>query len=80
MTALPLVLAADEIVMIAMIGGLLIAIIAMVSGFVRSMYRERARATTQREIAAYVSEGTIKPEEGERLMRAANEPTKEADG
>lgn len=78
MNSLPLLLAdSDDIVKIAMIGGLFIAIIAILTGFIRAMYRERVRATTQREIAAYVAEGSVTPQEGERLMRAANEPTKE---
>lgn len=77
MDILPLVLADDEIVMIAMIGGLMIAMIALIGSFFRSAARERSRATTQREIAAYVAEGSMTPDEGERLMRAANEPVKE---
>jgi hypothetical protein len=77
MTTLPLLLADDDIVKIAMIGGLLIALISIIGGFIRRMYSEDVRGKTQREIAAYVSEGTMTPEEGERLIRAANEPTKE---
>lgn len=77
MTTLPLLLADDDIVKIAMIGGLLIALISIIGGFIRRMYSEDVRGKTQREIAAYVAEGTMTPEEGERLIRAANEPTKE---
>lgn len=72
-----LLLADDDIVKIAMIGGLIIAIISIVGGFVRRMYSENVRGRTQRELAAYVAEGSMTPEEGERLIRAANEPTKE---
>jgi hypothetical protein len=72
-----MLLADDDIVKIAMIGGLVIAIISIVGGFIRRMYSENVRGRTQREVAAYVAEGSMTPEEGERLIRAANEPTKE---
>ncbi len=78
MTHAPLVLASDGIVMIAMIGGLVIAIISLIGSFVRGTERERLRRQTQREIAAYVAEGSMTPEDGERLMRAANEQPKES--
>lgn len=38
----------------------------MVEGIVISVSRER----TKREIAAYIAEGSMTPEEGERLVRA----------
>ena len=41
--------------------------------FKRSMY-ERSR----REIAAYVAEGSITPEEGERLLKAESKSMKDA--
>jgi hypothetical protein len=75
MHSIPLLLAGDEVVVIAMVGGLILGIIGMIGGFFRAATRERTRGQTQREIAAYVAEGSITAEEGERLMRAANEPT-----
>ena len=77
MADIPLVLAADEIVVIAIVGGLAIAIISIVFSYVHKMVRESSRSKVQREIAAYVAEGTMRPEDGERLMRAASEPLKE---
>lgn len=74
-----LLLADDDVVKIAMIGGLLIAMISIIFSFVRRMYTDGVRGKTQREIAAYVAEGSMTSEEGERLMRAANEPAKEPD-
>jgi hypothetical protein len=49
-------------------GGFVLAIIAMrsVVGMVNTVSRER----TRREIAAYIAEGSITPEQGERLMKA----------
>jgi hypothetical protein len=49
-------------------GGFVLVIIAMrsVVGIVRTVTRER----TRREIAAYIAEGSMTPEQGERLMKA----------
>jgi hypothetical protein len=48
-------------------GGFVLAIVAMrsVVGIVKTVTRER----TRREIAAYIAEGTMTPEQGERLMK-----------
>ncbi len=40
-----------------------------VSKTLRTMTRER----TRREVAAYIAEGSLTPEQGERLLRAAAE-------
>ena len=48
--------------------GCSVAIIAIIAGTVASGQREK----TRREIAAYVAEGNITPEDGERMMRAAS--------
>jgi hypothetical protein len=37
-----------------------------------SMVRSSAREKTRREIAAYIAEGSMTPEQGERLMRAGD--------
>jgi hypothetical protein len=39
---------------------------------VGSMVRSTAREKTRREIAAYIAEGSMTPEQGERLMRAGD--------
>lgn len=46
--------------------GVLIVLICSISSMVRSMARERSR----REIAAFIAEGSLTPEQGERLMQA----------
>lgn len=44
---------------------------------VGSTMRSSAQEKTRREIAAYIAEGSMTPEQGERLMRAGdvNKPT-----
>jgi hypothetical protein len=37
-----------------------------------SVIKSNARERTRREIAAYIAEGTMTPEQGERLMRAGD--------
>jgi len=49
-----------------MAGGVLIVLICSISSMVRSVARERSR----REIAAFIAEGSLTPEQGERLMQA----------
>ncbi|MBL0926107.1 MAG: hypothetical protein IBJ11_00445 [Phycisphaerales bacterium] len=58
---------------IAIGGGLLVAIVAIVFSAVSAMVRSSNRERTRREIAAYVAEGTMTPEEGERLLKAGAE-------
>lgn len=38
----------------------------------RSVLQTFARERSRREIAAYIAEGSLSPEQGERLMRAGN--------
>lgn len=54
--------------MLVIIGGVvtLIVLIRSVAGILRTNARERSR----REIAAFIAEGSMTPEQGERLMRA----------
>jgi len=60
----------DMIAPIAVIGGLTIATLAILLSFFRSILRTRAREQTKREIAAYIAEGTMTPEDGERIIKA----------
>ena len=69
---------ADEIIpIIAIAGGIVVAIVSIVMGYVSSMHRQDRRAKIQSEIAAYVAEGSISTEEGERLMKAAGSDPKQ---
>jgi hypothetical protein len=47
-------------------GVIVIVLIKTVASVIKTCARERSR----REIAAFISEGTMSPEQGERLMRA----------
>ncbi|UYV11420.1 MAG: hypothetical protein NCW75_08910 [Phycisphaera sp.] len=48
-----------------------IAIVAIVFSILGSTVKSVAREKTRREIAAYIAEGSMTPEQGEKLMRAA---------
>jgi len=56
-----------------LIGGF-IALVEAVKAVTRTKQIERSR----REIAAYIAEGSMSPEEGERLMRAGRSPSKKS--
>jgi hypothetical protein len=56
------------------IGGA-VAMLAIASSAIRSIVASVTRERTRRDIAAYIAEGTMTPEQGERLM-AAGEPKK----
>lgn len=59
----------EAIGMLAVGGGLVIAVFAMTIGYFKSRHKE----LTRREIAAYVAEGSMTPEEGERLLKAGRD-------
>jgi len=68
--ALAEVMPKDMIGIIAVSTGMLIAIVWILSSSVRSVLRTSAVEKTKREIAAYVAEGSIKPEDAERIINA----------
>jgi len=45
-------------------------IVCSVFSAVKNMVKYTARERTRREIAAYIAEGSLSPEQGERLMKA----------
>ncbi len=47
-----------------------IAIVAITFSGVKGIFASVARERTRREIAAYIAEGSMTPEQGERLMKA----------
>ncbi len=47
-----------------------ICIVGIVFSSVKTMVKATAREKTRREIAAYIAEGSLSPEQGERLMKA----------
>lgn len=52
------------------VGAMTVALVAVVGNLAHKIMRSRAREQTKREIAAYVAEGSMTPEEGERLIKA----------
>jgi hypothetical protein len=49
-------------------GGLIVAIIAIVVTSIQKVMMTRAREQTRREVAAYVAEGTISPDDAVRIL------------
>jgi len=49
----------------------LIAITALIGWFVSSVVNSRNDSRTRRELAAYVAEGSMTPDDAERLLSAA---------
>ncbi len=58
----------SDVGILLVIGGVIVTIVLIrsVAGILRTHARERSR----REIAAFIAEGSMTPEQGERLMRA----------
>lgn len=60
----------EDTVKLIMVGA--VAIVAIVGAYITRMVTTYSRERSRREIAAYIAEGSMTPEQGERLMRAAN--------
>ena len=58
----------DLIPVIAITVGGLIAIVAIAGGIMRAIFSTRAREQTKRELAAYVAEGSIQPDDAVRIL------------
>lgn len=59
----------DNQQMVFVVGGS-IAVFAIFMGTLRRIIKTKARERSRREIAAYIAEGSMTPEQGERLMKA----------
>lgn len=60
----------EDSIKLIMVGA--VAIVAIVGAYITRMVTTYSRERSRREIAAYIAEGSMTPEQGERLMRAAN--------
>lgn len=60
----------ELIPIIAIAGGLSIGLVAIVIGAIKSILQTKAHEESRREIAAYVAEGSISPEDGAKLIEA----------
>lgn len=49
-----------------------VCLVAIIASAVRSVVSSLARERSRREIAAYIAEKSMSPDEGERLMNAGN--------
>lgn len=58
----------EMVTMIMWVGGM-IALFSVLLTTVRGMHRTKEVEKSRRELAAYVAEGTISPEDAERLMK-----------
>ncbi|MEK6702671.1 MAG: hypothetical protein AABZ53_10430 [Planctomycetota bacterium] len=68
-----LLASAEEIIPgLAIILGGLVTVIWMVGNMIRKSSAVKQREQSRREIAAYVAEGSMTPEQGERLMNAGS--------
>lgn len=54
---------------VALLGGLVLGLIAIVGSFITKIVMVRSHERTKREIAAYIAEGTMTPEDGERILK-----------
>lgn len=68
------ILAEETFLIVMAAAGGLVGLTAVVACSVRSIAESRAREHSRREIAAYIAEGSMTPEQGERLMAAGNPP------
>ncbi|MDG2021052.1 MAG: hypothetical protein P8J59_03780 [Phycisphaerales bacterium] len=50
--------------------GMIIAVVAILAGVMRSIFVSRAQERTRQEVAAYVAEGSMSAAEGESLLKA----------
>lgn len=59
----------DAIIPIIAIGlGGVVAILCIIAGTIKSVCRTRNFEASRREIAAYIAEGSMTPEDGQRLL------------
>lgn len=65
--------ASDILPIIAVAGGLAFAFFISIAGMIQSYARTQQRERTKREVAAYIAEGSMTPDEGERIIRAGND-------
>ena len=52
------------------LAGAVVLLAGITSGCIKSVVKSVSRERTRREIAAYIAEGTMTPEQGEKLLAA----------
>ncbi len=66
----------DLIPVVAIIGGCGIGAVAIIGGMLTAVSQRSQVERSRREIAAYIAEGSMTPEEGERLLNAGSPEAK----
>ncbi len=56
---------------VAIVGGISVAIIAIIFGVINTIATNAEHEKSRREIAAYVAEGSITPEDAEKLLASS---------
>lgn len=69
---------AELIPIVAIVGGLAVAIVAIIGKMFSGMQRTRQREESRREIAAYIAEGSMTPEQGKELLQAGAKADRKA--
>ncbi|MCK4874123.1 MAG: hypothetical protein KAS72_15475 [Phycisphaerales bacterium] len=67
----------NPVLLIFGVGGV-IAVVGIACGSFISIIRIRSLERTRREIAAYIAEGSMSAEQGERLMKAGRDDLEDA--
>lgn len=65
--------------LLAIGGGLGVAVISVVVGAIKKVSVTKHREETKRELAAYVAEGSMKPEDAEKILKADQPSRKSGD-
>jgi hypothetical protein len=60
----------ELIPIVAIVGGLTVAIVAIIGKAIGGMHRTKQREESRREIAAYIAEGSMTPEDGKAILQA----------
>ncbi|MBY0113452.1 MAG: hypothetical protein K2Y21_11560 [Phycisphaerales bacterium] len=69
-----LALADDDILKVITLGiAGVVAVVWIIASSIRAALVGRAKEATRREIAAYIAEGSMTPEQGEKLLSAGTE-------
>ncbi len=63
----------EVIPLVAIVGGVAIALVSILVGGISGASKTKQREQTKREVAAYVAEGSMTPDEAERLLKAGGQ-------
>jgi hypothetical protein len=58
------------VIIVGVVGFVLIVLASIAGGVIQAVLKTREKERTRREIAAYVAEGSMTPDEGVKLMDA----------